>query len=205
MAIDIREAEAAWVDLTSDDHFHGQVVATCFAAMFEEKGWGKEAGQVWQTVNASQEIHLRLDPAHAFTKAIEVALWQGEDDLWHRANGLQQLVDPRLSGLLGEYLATPASGQFLGRLDEFVSQPIPYDQIPTKHELGSYPLCYLTFISTLLAHRLPILPGNDQIGLLKQKAITLLGTSEFQRIVQLYGTITDTKQFADELWQYLPL
>lgn len=172
----------------------------------EARGWGHDAGPIWQTINVAQEIQIRTDPQETFARAVDLIMLDGGGDpnsqqfvQWLQGSGLQQLTDPRLSSYLNQFLNTPDSQPLLHRLQEFIAQPIFYDQIVTKHDLGCFPQCYLTFITVLLASRLPEISGNDQITHLKQISSRLLSFPDFQRIIGLYATITDTQQFAKQL------
>ncbi len=206
MPVTIEQVGHAWDGLTAEDHAYGQIVATGMAAILESRGYGHDAGPIWQTIGVSQEVQLRLDPQETFTRAIELVMLNdgGDPDSqqfvqWLQGNGLQQLTDPRLTPYLEPYLATSDSTPFVNRLLSFVNHPIPYDQISTKHDLGYFPQCYLTFISVLLASRLSGAGNTELITRLREASSELLTTPDFQRIVGLYATITDTRQFAEQL------
>jgi len=205
MPITVEQALAVWGSPTVEDLFYGQVYATYAASVMEARGWGHDAGPVWQTINVAQEIQIRTDPKETFTRAVDLIMLDGGEDpnsqqlvMWLQGNGLQQLTDPRLSPHLNQFLCTPDGNPLLHRLEEFITQPIPYSQIHTKHDLGYFPQCYLTFITVLLASKLPE-TGGDQTNRLRQIASQLNVTGDFQRIVGLYSTITDTQQFAKQL------
>jgi hypothetical protein len=202
----LEEAERVWgktVDV--EDHMYGQFYYTYFAYRLEEMKRGKEAGLLWQTIGLSQEFQNRTDREAAFGSAVEMMSFKDSEDtdehlfvVWLWGNGLMQMTDDRLTRYLEPFLESEKGAVVLDKLNRFVDYKVPYQNIETKHELGVIPECFLKFVSVLLISKLDN-HGNEIIGQLKEKANTAMKDPEFQRIVGLYGTITDTREFAKQL------
>jgi hypothetical protein len=209
MTLTLDMAQRAWSGMTLADHFYSQMITTFFAGEFERRGLGHDAGPLWQVIGFSQEMTTRLDLAATFSNAIDLVMLSEipDDDgsqqltVWLQGNGLQQLTDERLSAWLTNFVKSDQGELLLKQLAQFVEYPIPYEKITSKHDLGYFPECYRTFITVSLTTNIPDLEDNPAIIQLKEKAATILRKPDFLKIVDLYASIFDTTQFANQLKQ----
>lgn len=166
-----------------------------------------EGGEQWGAVNTLQSHLIETNPQRTFDLGIalittEVPIEKQQDHdaqkirLWNLGTGIGLLSDPRLTTQLKEYLTSENALTLLRSVKRVLDTHLT---IPDDiNGLSDYPECYAVAASVLFAIQLED-SKNDAITQLKHLAQAKLHDPEFKRLLDLYNSIPDTKEFAQAI------